>query len=169
MGSIFSKLFSQLKLRTNTAEIPVQPLDDEKMIMLDAENLAEQGIADAYQKILPELTRYVAHPADLTEILDADVPDYKIQCDGQEYLIYSAEEPGTESESWGRATYFFFLCVNKQLVGTDVQLYAINGGNDLSALFLAPEEAKAAQSALPRKTDWPYVPTLNDPWYGQFH
>ncbi|AOJ94867.1 hypothetical protein BMD20_23010 [Burkholderia multivorans] len=169
MRSIFSKLFRRSNSHTKVAETPVQPLDYEKLILLDAEDLAEQGIAEAYQQLLPELTKYVVHPADLTEILDGDVPSYKIRCDGQEYLVYSAEEPGTESESWGRATYFFFLIVNKQLLGTGVQLYAINGGNDLGALFLAPEEAKAAQSALPRKTDWPYIPTLNDSWYGQFH
>ena len=169
MCSIFSRCFPQSKSRTHTTETPVQPLDYEKIILLDAENLAEQGIAEAYQQLLPELTKYIAHPAGLTEILDHDVPSYKIRCDGQEYLIYSAEEPGTESESWGRATYFFFLIVNKQLVGTDVQLYAIDSGNELGGIFLAQEEAKAAQSAIPRKIDWPYIPTLNDSWYGQFH
>lgn len=169
MGGIFSKLFPHSKSRTNAAETTVQPLDYEKIILLDAENLAEQGIAEAYQQLLPELMKYIAHPADLSELLDGDGLGYKIQCDGQEYLIYSAEEPATESESWGRATYFFFLIVNKQLVGTDVQLYAINSGNDLGALFLAPEEAKAVQSVLPRKTDWPYIPILSHSWYGQFH
>jgi hypothetical protein len=169
MGSIVSKFFPRSKTHTKTSETEILPLDYEKLILLDAEDLAEQGITEAYQRLLPELTKYVAHPADLTEILDGDVPSYKIRCGGQEYLVYSAEEPSTERESWGRATYFFFLAVNEQLVGTSVQLYAINGGNDLSALFLAPEEATAAQSALPRKTDWPYIPTLNDTWYGQFH
>lgn len=169
MGSILSKFFPKSKARTKTSETGIQPLDYEKLILLDAEDLAEQGIAEAYQRLLPELTKHIAHPMELTELLDANRPSYKIRCGGQEYLVYSAEMPGTESESWGRATYFFFLVVNEQLAGTGVQLYAINGGNDLSALFLTPAEATAAQSALRRKTDWPYIPTLNDKLYGQFH
>lgn len=143
-------------------------LDYEKLIHLDAESLAEQGMADAYQRLLPELSRFVEHPAELSEFLDADVPTYAIRCSGQEYLIYSAEEPGTEEESWARATYFFFLVVNSQLTGTGVQFYAIDGGNDLGGLFLSPDQATAAQRGLARKTDWPYIPELREPWYGQF-
>jgi hypothetical protein len=169
VGSIFWKFFRRATSRTKTSQTPVPPLDYEKMILLDAEELAEQGIAEAYQRLLPDLSRYIAHPADLTEIVDSKVPSYRIRCDGQEYLVYSAEEPGTETEGWGRATYVFFLIVNRQLVGTGVQLYAINAGNDLGALFLEPEDAKSVQSALPKKTDWPYIPTLDDAWYGQFH
>jgi len=41
--------------------------------------------------------------------------------------------------------------------------------NALITQYRRTEEAQAAQSALPRKTDWPYIPTPNDSWYGQFH
>ena len=169
MGSMFSKLFLKSKSQTKTDENSVQQLDYEKMILLDAEDLAEQGIDQAYQRVLPELAKYVTHPVELTEIMDTDLPSYKIRCNGQEYLIYSAEEPDTERESWGRAAYAFFHVVNKQLVGTGVQLYAINNGNDLGGLFLTPEEAKSAQEVILRKTDWPYIPEPDEPWYGQFH
>lgn len=169
MRSFFSKLFSKSNSKNEVARVSEGSLDYEKLIHLDAESLAEQGIAHAYEQLLPELATYVAHPAELSEILDAEIPSYKIRCHGQEYLIYSAEEPGTESASWGRATYFFFLIVNRQLIDAGVQLYAINGGNDLGGLFLSPEQAAAAQKALPRKTDWPYIPELKDPWCGQFH
>ncbi|CAB3693112.1 hypothetical protein LMG3458_02236 [Achromobacter deleyi] len=162
MGSLFSALFRKAAPQTKPAEAPTPPLDYEKMILLDAENLAEQGIASAYEQLVPELGRYIDQPATLTEVLDDNAPTYKIQCDGQEYLIYSADEPDTEAASWARATYFFFLAVNRQLDGTGVQLYAINGGNELGALFLTPEEAAAAQRALPRQSDWPYLPTLAD-------
>lgn len=157
------------KSTTDVSLTEIRTPDYEKLILLDAEDLAEQGIAYAYKRLLHDLTKHVDHPEDVTELLDLNIPSYKIRFRGHEYLIYSAEEPGTEVESWGRATYFFFHIINQQLAGTGVQLYAINNGNDLSALFLAPEEAKGYQSALPHKTDWPYIPTLNAPWYGQFH
>jgi hypothetical protein len=169
MRSIFSKLFAGSNSDPKPPEPPVQPLDYEKMILLDAEDLAEQGIAGAYNELLPELTKYVEQPVALEELLDSDLPSYKIRCNQDEYLIYSGNEPGTEDESWGRATYFFFLIVNKQLSGASVRFYAVNGGNDLGGLFLTPQEAQSAQAALPRKSDWPYLPELSDPWYGQFH
>ena len=169
MGSLFSKFFQKSKTNAESVATPIQPLDYDKLIILDAEDLAEEGFAEAYRKLLPELTKYIAHPAELTEVFDSAIPSYRIRCDGEDYLVFSAEEPGSECESWGRATYFFFLAVNKQLVDTGVLLYAINSGNELGALFLTPEEATTAQSVLPRKTDWPYIPTLSDSWYGQFH
>jgi hypothetical protein len=46
---------------------------------------------------------------------------------------------------------------------------AINGGNDLGGMFLTPDQAKEAQKALPNKKDWPYLPTDEDPLYGQYH
>lgn len=85
---------------------------------------------------------------------------YKISCRGREYLIYSPDV--SENESWIRASYFFFLVVNEQLVGTGIQLYAIDYGNDLSCMFLAPEDVEEAQRVLSRKSDWPYIPALNN-------
>jgi len=149
-------------------KLPSVP-DYDTAIHIDAEDLAEGGVARAYQRLLPELRKFVEHPIELTEIMDNGLPSYKILFDEQEYLIYSAEEPGTESESWTRATYFFFVIVNTQLAGTGTRFYAIMGGNDLSGIFLSAEHAALAQSALPRKSDWPYIPELNGPWYGQFH
>jgi hypothetical protein len=169
MPSIFSKLFAGSNSEPKPPEAPPQPINYEKMIPLDAEDLAEKGIARAYHELLPELTKYVEHPVALEELLDSDLPSYKIRCNREEYLIYSGNEPGTEDESWGRATYFFFLIVNQQLMGASVRFYAVNGGNDLGGLFLTPREAKSAQATLSRKSDWPYLPDLSTPWYGQFH
>ncbi len=150
-------------------ETPPQPLDYDKMIILDAEDLAEQGIAEAYDEVLPELKKHIDKPSPLEDVLDPDVPTYLIRCNAKEHLIYSGSQPGTEEESWGRATYFFFLIINEQLLGTDTRFYAINGGNDLGGMFLTPQQAQSAQASLPRKLDWPYIPALESPWYGQFH
>jgi len=144
-------------------------LDYKKMLLLDAEYLAEAGIAQAYQPVREILSRFVAKPADVQEIVDNDKWSYTVRCGEQEYVIYSASLPDNEGQSWGRATHAFFKIVNDQLKKSDYRFYAINGGNDLGGMFLTEAECKAAQKSLPRKDDWPYLPTLEHPWYGQFH
>jgi hypothetical protein len=144
-------------------------LDYEAMILLDAEDLAEQGIGKAYVDLAPSLRQYIEHPAELEELIDPNQCSYSVRCSGVEHLVYSPAVPGSERESWGRATYVFFLVVNSQLSRTMVRFYAINGGNELGGMFLTPEQAVSAQAALPRKSDWPYIPELVDPHWGQLH
>jgi hypothetical protein len=141
-------------------------LDYDKMLVLDAETLAESGIKEAYQSILTVLRQYVSQPAEVQEILDDDAPSYIVTCGGQEYVICSPDE---QEESWGRATHAFFKIINDQLAKSEYRLYAINGGNDLGGMFLTQIECEAARKSLPRKQDWPYLPTLEPPWYGQYH
>ncbi len=144
-------------------------LDYSKMHLLDSEDLAEGGILQAYDAVRETLSQYVAQPADIQEVVDDDEPSYTVKCRGQEYPIYSPELPNDEGESWGRATHAFFKIVNDQLEKSEYRLYAINGGNDLGGMFLTEAECQAARKSLPRKEDWPYLPTLQHPWYGQFH
>ncbi|CAN4279793.1 hypothetical protein LJR125_002680 [Pseudoxanthomonas sp. LjRoot125] len=149
------------------AQVPAMTLDYDTMIILDAEDLAETGIGEAYEQLLPELKRYVARPVAIEELFDPDAPRYAIRVDDDEYVIFADETEG--SDSWGRATYVFFKIVNDQLVDADVRFYAINGGNDLGGMFLTPEQAEAARSDLPRRSDWPYLPAAEGPWFGQHH
>ena len=144
-------------------------LASDKLIGLDAEDLAEQGIGAAYSNLLPRLKQYVAEPAPLEEIVDSERGSYAIRCNGQEYQIYSGDDAHNGHESWARATYYLFKLVNDQLAGTDVRFYALYGGNDLAGVFLTPGQAKSEAAALPRKTDSPYIPELKAPWYGQPH
>jgi hypothetical protein len=44
-------------------------LDYDKMLLLDAETLAEAGIKNAYQSIVKVLGQYVPEPADVLESL----------------------------------------------------------------------------------------------------
>ena len=142
-------------------------LDYEKLVFLDAEYLAEQGILAAYEELKPELTKYVDKPKVVIEELDADTPSYRVTSQGETFDIYS---PGMEEgQSWGRATYAFFRIVNRQLLDLDIKFYAINGGNDLGGLFLTTSQYHSAIKAIPQKTDWPYIPKLDHPWYGQPH
>ena len=144
-------------------------LDYDKLLFLDAEALAEAGINDAYKSVVPVLAQYVPEPAQIQEIVDHDAPSYAVKCGNLEYAIYSPALPNEEGQSWGRAAFVFFKIVNDQLMKSRYRLYAINGGNDLGGMFLSHSEWEAARKSLERKEDWPYLPTLDHPWYGQYH
>jgi hypothetical protein len=144
-------------------------LDYDKMLYLDAEDLAEGGIKRAYESILPALSEHISEPAQVQELLDSERGSYLVKCGGHDYLVYDPSLPDSEGQSWGRATYVFFDIVNGQLAGSDYRLFAINGGNDLGGMLLRQSECAEAQSSLPRKEDWPYLPTSEHPWYGQHH
>jgi hypothetical protein len=139
------------------------------MIILDAEYLAEAGIMEAYTDLFPVLKRYVADPENIVEHQDDNLPSYAIEFRGKHYPIYGPKVEGDEGDSWGRATFAFFDLVNQQLEDVPQKFYAINAGNDLGGMFLTKEEYEAAVAAYPRKTDWPYLPKPDAPWYGQHH
>jgi len=141
-------------------------LNYDDWIHLDAEGLAETGIKTAYDELLPKLRKYIASAAPIEERMDNEVPSYSVVCRGVEYFIYGR---GDQEQSWGNATFAFFDIVNRQLERTGYRFFAINGGNDLGGMFLTPAEAEAARKSLPRKADWPYLPKLERPWYGQYH
>jgi hypothetical protein len=144
-------------------------LNYDKMLLLDAEDLAEAGIKNAYQAILTVLGQYVVKPAQVQEIVDNDAPSYVVRCGDFECVIYSPVLPNDEGQSWGRAAYAFCKMINDQLAKSEYRLYAINGGNDLGGMFLTQSECEAARKSLPRKQDWPYLPTLEHSWHGQHH
>jgi hypothetical protein len=145
-------------------------LDYDRCIHLDAEDLAEAGVRDAYERVLPELRKYLSNPAAVEEVIDDATGSYFVRCGKEEYAIGGPKLPDEAGESsWGRATFAFFHIVNGQLVGSDNRFYAINGGNDLGGMFLTAIQARAAQDSLPDARDWPYIPTNEPPWYGQYH
>jgi hypothetical protein len=144
-------------------------LNYDEWIHLDAEALAETGIGEAYEQLLPELRKYIAEPVQVEEIIDNDTPIYSVRCGGQEHVIVRPDLAEEGSGSWGRATFAFFAIVNAQLVDTAYRFYAINAGNDLGGMFLTPAQALDARASLPRQQDWPYIPVDEPPWNGQHH
>lgn len=144
-------------------------LDYGKMLLLDAEDLAEGGIVRAYQSLQSVFIQYRVEPAQVEEFVENNEPSYGVRCGDQEYLIYSPVLPDDEGQSWGRAAHAFFKIADDQLCTSEYRLYAINGGNDLGGMFLTRAECEAAQRSLPRKEDWPHLPSLDHPWYGQHH
>ena len=144
-------------------------LDYDQLVHLDAEDLAEAGIREAYEALLPAIRKLVPDPAKIVEILDNDAGAYGVRCGAKHFAIYGPELEEGESNSWGRATVAFFSIINDQLASSEYRFFAINGGNDLGGMFLTPAQAQAAQQTLPRKTDWPYLPREERSWYGQYH
>jgi hypothetical protein len=149
------------------------PVDDSGKINydlalpLDAEDLAEEGIQDAYNAITPYLAEHGIQARPVTGDLDSSRGRYSVTFSGHRYAIFG---PGTSgADSWGLATYALFDIVNRQLTASEVRFFALNGGNDLFGIFMPTAQAEHARHALPRKRDWPYLPTPEPPWFGMFH
>ncbi len=149
-------------------------LDYEQMIFLDAEWLAEGGVAEAYvEEILPRLIEYVDNPVEIHEVNTGETERYdekaiySVASEGDIYQIYGPELDDDEGQTWGRAAHALFAIVNRQLQDQDVKLYAVNGGNDLGGFFLTAEQYEGAKKVLQNKSNWPYVVNLEHPSYGQ--
>ena len=147
--------------------LQAQPLDYEQLILLDAESLAETGIKEAYERLLPALRKYVDQPAPLEELIDRNAPAYAVRALGTSHEIFSPET--SQERSWANATFVLFHLVNRQLADQSPKFYAINSGNDLGGMFLTDVQYQAAKASLKEKSDWPYLPTQDAPWYGKPH
>lgn len=169
MKKSITYLLALFALSLSPASFSLPAIDYSKMVVLDAEDLAETGIQDAYEKLKPQLKRYVKKPAQIIESFNGNIPSYSVTSDGRTYDIYAPHLADGRGESWGRATAALFTIVNRQLKHAQVKFYAINSGNDLGGVFLTKLQVAAAKKKFKRKTDWPYVPTMEDPWYGQYH
>jgi hypothetical protein len=142
-------------------------VDYDAALMLDAEELAEHGVAEAHQRLSTELSELGIAPAAVSEIVDAEAGTYTVQSRGTDYPISGPSIPA--SHSWGLATFALFDIANRQLAGHRLALYAINGGNDLFGIFMTPTQAERARRALPLRSDWPYMPTAEPDWFGMYH
>src|SRR5258708_27375560 len=111
--------------------------------MLDAEDLGEQGIVEAYQELVPYVAEYGIDAGPVTENDDSLQNHHSVDFGGHRYLVYG---PSVAAEdAWGLATHALFDIVNRQLAATGVRFYAINGGNDLFGIFMTPEQAERAR------------------------
>jgi hypothetical protein len=144
-------------------------LNYNKMLLVDAEDLAEGGIKEAYDRLVSDLKSHVSEILEVGHVVDSDAPSYTVEVRGVEYVILSPAVPKEDGSSWGRATYVFFKIGNDQLADSDYRLYAINGwerswwnsayttGVRSCATVIAPQAGLAIFSD-PRRSS-----------YGQFH
>ena len=134
-----------------------------RLVPLDAEDLAEDGIVDALLRLGPHLTRRGVDIGSLN-VIESDGTTYAVEVNGTRYDVYG---PETARESWGLATETFFRIVNDLLPDTGAdRFYAIYGGNDLSGMFLPPAIVPFFAEGGMDNTGIPYMPTREAPWYG---
>ncbi|NVJ59492.1 MAG: hypothetical protein HWE27_03835 [Gammaproteobacteria bacterium] len=143
------------------------PIDFDKTINLDAENLGELGISEAYERLIPELSKYIEKPEPIKEIINSSLPKYEVLISGIKYKVY--DQSTSQLDSYVNAQYIFFKIVNIQLKDTKYKFYALYGWNDLQGIFLTQEEYEHIINSIKKKSEWPYLPTLREPHYGQAH
>ncbi len=159
------------ELRTAIAENGIGAIyNSERLIILDAETLAEGGILDALERLRPHLELRGAVISSLSEVQN-DGETYIVEVNGARYDVYSpAELAGDPYLSWGLASETLFRIVNNLLADTsDDRFFALNGGNDLSGFFLPPAVVPHFAAAGTSKRDLPYFPTRQPPWFGMGH
>ena len=139
------------------------PFDVDDVILLDAEDLAEQGILEAYEQLHPQLRQYEAASVDIIEEFDEDEAVYTVFADGKRYDIRGN---GVEGDAWALATVAFFEIVNASLAGSSHRLYALYAGNDLAGIFLTDEQFRLARESIARHAHWPWTPVDHAPDYG---
>lgn len=158
-------VFAGLSIHHAVAE-PAMSKDEDVYVLTDAEDLAEGGIKEKYDEILDEIRKYVKEPVEIQETRGEYGEFYRVTAGGVEYPIY--EDPNDE-ESWGRAAVAFFDIVNRQLVGSGIEFYAVYGGNEMMGVFLTPAEFDNMRQKNQDRGEWPYRPVMEAPWYGMPH
>ena len=144
-------------------------IDYEKVELLDAEDLAELGIGQAYLGLSQKLRDFGVDPEAIEEVIDVDGGCYSVRCGEKLYEICGGKDEEWEKDSWGRASYVLFNIVNSQLMNSEVKFYALNGGNDLAGVFLTTTQFNEARDNLRDKNSWPYLPVEEGPWFGMPH
>ena len=100
MRSLIYKLLRTLGLLSNQQAQAATLLNYDSLIILAAETLAEQGIREAYEQLLPQLKKYVASPAKIEEQFSSEAGSYTVKAEGEAYEIYGPELEDSEIESW---------------------------------------------------------------------
>ena len=166
MTSFMDRLKAKLSGGTPTPsdETTEDLLDYDKLVPLDAEDLAEQGILSAYRQLLPALRQFAGSPIEVTEDINNDEATYSVSAAGRKFQIWGVG--ATNADGWERATVAFFEIVNANLQGSSHKFYALYGGNDLSGMFLTEGEVASAKVALKKRSNWPWIRVNVPPHYG---
>jgi hypothetical protein len=155
--------------KESAAPAVVDPLLAHEIYPLDAESLAEMGIAEAYAELIAEAGDLGVDWLPIEENWDGKEegydggPNYRVTLGGRTDFVYGNPP---SPDPWAMATATFFDVVNRQLVGRPFKFYALMGGNDLHAVLLTDEEFEAAQKYHAGTRDVPYLPNKTPPNYG---
>jgi hypothetical protein len=145
--------------------------DSHRYFFADAESLAEGGIGQFIHELEPFLsTQGVTLPKIEDEMTEGG---YIVHVGGIPFKIYDASEMNDSSRPghfWALSMTRGFRIVNDLLAKADSseRIYAINGGNDLFAIFLTPEMFRIVSSYPDASVEGgPYQPTEDFPLYGE--
>ena len=156
--------------------IAIYDFESGRFFQSDAEDLAEGGVGELLNQVQAFLN---AHGVSQLEVEDdAEGPDYIVHVNGVAHVIYNETEFNRETNSdqpgliWGLSMARGYTIINNLLekAGSPERIYAVNGGNDLYAIFLTPEMHRiilAHPDVDPSSA--PYQPAENYPWFGQPH
>ena len=139
------------------------PFHEDDVVLLDAEELADKGILEAFEHLHPQLREYDWLPVDIEEEVDADGAMYTVFADEQRYDIRG---DGVTGHAWTLATVAFFDIVNTSLAVATHKFYALHRGNDLAGVFLSDEQFQMARQSIKRRSQWPWIPVNQAPDYG---
>ena len=173
---MLGKFITDLKIKyyefitRNDAAVPKSEwaLNWDELIHLDVEELAEGGMTEAYDNLSSILERYVTQALTLTAIEFEDSDDYVVELNGKRWIIYD-DNTQSSGDAWVNAAVAFFEIVNSQLTNSDWTFYAFYGSHDFSGMFLTQQEFDRARVKIPKKSDWPYMPTHDDEFNGRPH
>ena len=163
MGKVWTLLLAFLGVAsTSDHTAKVDPIDYEQIVHLDAEDLAEGGMVEAYERITAAIADERIEWAPMTQSGEG-TPDYSIHLLGETHRVYGSS-PGTDD--WAISSAVLFDAVNRQLVNLDFKVYALNGGNDLHAVALTKRQFEEAVQYHERRHDRPYLPNQEPPHFG---
>jgi hypothetical protein len=143
-----------------------------RLFAVDAEDLAEGGVAAFLEEVKPFLQRLgVAVPP----LVDHITVEYTLLAGEDQLPIWTRDDFNRDLDNepgriWGVSSARTVQILNQWLQKADSaeRAYGVNGGNDFFVLFLTPElfsliERYSADSS----QDAPYTPNLEYPRFGQ--
>lgn len=134
-----------------------------RVVQLDAESLAEGGIADGLLRVGPQVR---ARGLRLDDFATLRVePDYAVRLNGKTYEVYGADDLADGRAIWPLATETFFRMLNENMSSfSKDRAYALFAGNDLQVIFISPALVPFFETMPVEQR--PYTPTRNGPQYG---
>jgi len=128
----------------------------DRMFMLDAESLAEGGIAEALAEVYEEHEDKFKGALECEEVWGDEEESYSLEWGKHRFEVYGPSDPESHEKSWERATVAAFSVLNTY-VKKPWKVYAVGGGEDLWGIFLTPQE----HARILANPEYPDKPTLH--------
>lgn len=157
MIKLTALLAAVIVYQVNAENWTANPKYESRIIMLDAEEIAEIGIKQVATEVIEANPNILRKNINIVEKIDPDAPSYSVVFNSKKYPIFSPGINEEEGEAWPVATKVLFHIINASRKSTEFKFYAIYGGNDLMGIFLTELEYKEIQKTSDN-SDLPYLP-----------